>query len=103
MFVFASTVSPMASVLVNRFLVSLLAFFFLTACGKKSTCPSYLGHWPGSSEKQQATDSKKDAGQNLNKTEDGAREVELSAVRVTRDKNGIVVKKQPKRIKKRKL
>lgn len=93
----------MVSVLQNRFLVGLLAVLSLAACGKKSTCPSYLGHWPGSSEKQQATDSKKDAGKNLDKTEEGAREVEFSLVRVTRNKNGIVVKKQPKRIKKKKL
>ena len=80
----------------NAFIGGLL-LLSLTACSKKSNCPQYLGHWPGSNEKQEASDGKKSADQNLNKTEDGAREIELSAVRVKRDKNGIVTKKQPKK------
>jgi hypothetical protein len=103
MFVFASTASMMTSVLRNMFLTGLLAILSLTACSKKLNCPAEMKHWPGSSEKQQASDGKKNAGENLNKTEDGAREAEFAVVRVTRDKNGVITKKQPKRIKKKKL
>ena len=103
MFVFASTVSIMTSVLRNTFLAGLLTILSLTACSKKLNCPAEMKHWPGSSEKQKPTDGKKNAGENLNKPEEGAREVEFAEVRVTRDKNGVITKKQPKRIKKKKL
>jgi hypothetical protein len=102
MFVFGYTSSTMASIFRSTLLIGLLCLASLTSCSKKSNCPAYLGHWPGSSEKQQASDGKKSAGENLNKTEEGAREVSFSAVRVTRDKNGIVTKKQPKKPKKKK-
>ncbi|MES2734104.1 MAG: hypothetical protein V4714_20320 [Bacteroidota bacterium] len=91
----------MTSLFRHQFLVCILVAASMSACSKKSTCPQYLGHWPGSNEKQEASDGKKSAGENLNKTEGGAREVEFAAVRVKRDKNGVVTKKQPKKPKKK--
>ena len=80
-----------------------LALATLTGCaaGKKQNCPAYLNAWPGSSEKQVASDGKKAAGENLANTTTGARTTDIPLVRVSRDKNGLVSKKQPKKPKKR--
>jgi hypothetical protein len=53
----------MASIFRSTLLIGLLCLALLTSCSKKSNCPAYLGHWPGSSEKQQASDGKKSAGE----------------------------------------
>ncbi len=74
-----------------------LAVVSLAACGKKSNCPTY---WAEPDNQQKASDGKKSAGENLS-PKDEKREIEFSAVRVKRDKNGVVEKKQPKKPKKK--
>jgi predicted small lipoprotein YifL len=87
----------------NRFAQRMLvvvgvALGSLAGCGKKSNCPTY---WAEPDNQQKASDGKKSAGENLDNSKEEKREIELSVVRVKRDKNGIVEKKQPKKPKKR--
>lgn len=88
----------MNSLAKRMFVAGVLAVVSLASCSKKSNCPTY---WAEPDNQQKASDGKKSAGENLDNSKEEKREVQFSAVRVKRDKNGVVEKKQPKKPKKR--
>ena len=99
MFVHQIRLNRMHRFLTKMFALGLVVFTMLAGCGKKSNCPTY---WAEPDNQQKASDGKKGAGDNLDNS-GGAdkREVDISVVRVKRDKNGVVQKKQPKKAKKK--